>query len=99
MRDYRSVGAAMEGARTITDRGVALGRALVLPQVLQPGVDQKHLDEDTGLLRVLVERPRDGAAATAQLLHVAHDGHERGTVLARDLVAHGHHHGSAIERR
>src|SRR4029077_7029832 len=59
----------------IADRG-----ALVLAQVLEPGLDDEAFDVTPVLSRILVDSPHDGAVAAANRLQVA-DGFHKGIRL------------------
>ena len=57
--------------RAITNRG-----ALVLAEVLEPGLDDEAFDVTPVLSRILIYSPHDGAVAAANRLQVADGFHE-----------------------
>jgi ATP-dependent phosphofructokinase / diphosphate-dependent phosphofructokinase len=64
----------------LLDRAITNRRALVLAQVLEPGLDHEAFDVTPVVSRILVDSPRDGAVAAANRLQVA-DGFHKGIRL------------------
>src|SRR4029077_13728523 len=60
----------------LLDRAITNRRALVLAQVLEPGLDDEAFDVTPLLSWILVDSPRDGAVAAANRLQVADGFHE-----------------------
>lgn len=69
--DYRRLHAHVERTGAPFDFTVGESRALVLAQVLGPGVDYEGLDDSRRVGRVAVEAPVGGAIAPPQPAHVA----------------------------
>ena len=66
----------MEPPNPLLDRAITNRRALVLAQVLEPGLDDEAFDVTPASSWILVDGPRDGAVAAANRLQVADGFHE-----------------------
>jgi len=60
----------------LLDRAITNRRALVLAQVLEPGLDDEAFDVTPLLSWILVDSPRDGSVAAANRLQVAESFHK-----------------------
>ena len=78
----RPVTAAMESRRRVERDAVAGGDALVLPEVLEPRLDDERLDPARRITGILVDVPADRAVAPANGLETAH-GAEKRVLLGR----------------
>ena len=72
----------MEPPNPLLDRAITSRRALVLAQVLEPGLDDEAFDVTPVLSRILVDSPHDGAVSAANRPQVA-DGFHKGIRLKR----------------
>src|SRR5256885_15525876 len=61
----RSIPAAVEASGGLEQGAVVGGDALVLAEVLEPGLDDEHLEPAVRVLGVTVDVPADGAVAAA----------------------------------
>ena len=80
----------------VLQNAVGTGHALMLPQMLKPGLDKKRFDEALRHSRVLIDAPGIGPVALALALQFVQGREKGGTVLEVNLVIDGHHHGSCI---
>src|SRR5205809_6430374 len=64
----RSVPAAVEAGGGLEQSAVVGGDALVLAEVLEPGLDDEHLEPPVRVLGVAVDAPANGAVAAADRL-------------------------------
>src|SRR6266850_4900297 len=69
---------AVEASNALLDGPIANGDALMLAQVLEPGLDDERFDITPLVCRVLVDSPADGAIPAANRLQVS-DGFHKGT--------------------
>src|SRR2546428_6404107 len=66
--DTRTLLTAVEAGGGLEQRAVIGGDALVLAEVLDPGLDDEHLEPPVRVLGVAVDAPADGAVAAADRL-------------------------------
>src|SRR4051812_33836517 len=83
-------------AHALLELAVGDGQAIVLAQMLEPGLDAESLDEAAGDRRVLEESPRIASAAPALSLQRRASGEEGLAMLGCDPVFHRHHHRALI---
>ena len=76
MSDGRWRAGDVESPNPILDRAIANRGALVLAQVLEPGLDDEAFDVTPVSSWILVDSPRDGAVAAANRLQVAESFHK-----------------------
>src|SRR4029079_12139788 len=76
MSDTRRRAGDVESPNPLLDSAIANGGALVLAQMLEPGLDDEAFDVTPVLSRILVDGPHDGAVAAANRLQVADGFHK-----------------------
>ena len=86
----------MEGTSPVLDATVRDGSPLMLPQVLDPGLDQKGLEIAARIGDVTVDAPLDRAVAAAHTAQSVHSGHEVIPRVGIDPVFDGHQNRSLI---
>src|SRR2546425_2236323 len=74
--DTRTLLTAVEASGGLEQRAVIGGDALVLAEVLHPGLDDEHLEPAVRVFGVTVDVPADGAVAAADRLEPPHGAQE-----------------------
>src|SRR3954470_7999758 len=94
--DRRPPPADVKGVGLRLDIAVRVGAALMLAQVLDPGLDQEDLGVESVVGGVHEQAPLHGAVAQTDAPHAAHGLRELGGAGRIDLVADLHQHGTAL---
>src|SRR4029077_16451269 len=76
MSEGRARAGDVEPPNPLLDRAITNRRALVLAQVLEPGLDDEAFDVTPLLPWILVDSPRDASVAAANRLQVAESFHK-----------------------
>src|SRR6516225_7315093 len=87
---------AQERPELVVQRGVGYGAPSLLPEVLIPAGDDKHLDEPPGRLGVLEDGPADRAGPSAAPAQGLHRPLELVFGSGLDLVADSDENGAAV---
>ena len=91
-----SVGAAVEAGGGLEQDAVAGGDALVLSEVLDPGLDDEHLELPARVRGVAVHVPADGAVAAADRLEPPHGAQELLGLVGVHVVLERDEHGAFV---
>src|SRR2546425_5742693 len=94
--DTRTLLTAVEAGGGLEQRAVIGGDALVLAEVLDPGLDDEHLEPPVRVLGVAVDAPADGAVAAADRLQPPHGAQELLGLVGVHVVLERDEHGALV---